>query len=147
MTSEKETIQTTETTMDTTIPQKYDRTLPKNQTGSNMIIMLTQISQLPEITPGSYIVALSTEGVVFGSCNISDNQQDNVPIVLWGKSSGTVVNGLLDNERATYQYISGTKIYDLTLTLRAHENKNDGFYVKDELLVALSYTTVLQNTV
>ena len=127
-----------------TLPQPYDRTIKSNLTGSNMIVMFLGIDKLPSIEENSYIVSVSDEGVVYGSCFIRENQKDNVPIAVWGTNPDTShKDGFLDSEKVNFQYITNGQVYDIDANIR-EKNRNNGTYIKDDVLVVLDFTTKLR---
>ena len=89
-------------------------------------------------------VSVSDEGVVYGSCFIRENQKNNIPIAVWGTNPDTPhKDGFLDSEKVNFQYITNGQVYDIDANIR-EKNRNNGTYIKDDVLVVLDFTTKLR---
>ncbi len=85
-------------------------------TGSNMTVMLTPalMSSLNATDENSYLVALSSEGVVIGSQMMFGLSQ--ITIAVWGDDTQTPEpDGAAANELISFQLVNGVDIYDVEM--------------------------------
>ena len=93
------------------LPSSYS-----GNTGSNMTVMLTPalMSSLNATDENSYLVALSSEGVVIGSQMMFGLSQ--ITIAVWGDDTQTPEpDGAAANELISFQLVNGVDIYDVEM--------------------------------
>ncbi len=91
------------------LPQEYT-----GNTASNMTVMLTPtfITSLNAQNEGAYMVALSSNGDVYGSATVYGLNQNTIAI--WGDDAQTSeLDGAQPNELITFQLVDGNLLYNL----------------------------------
>tara|TARA_Y100001954_G_scaffold148599_1_gene158072 strand:- start:1512 stop:7328 length:5817 start_codon:yes stop_codon:yes gene_type:complete len=91
-------------------------------TGSNMTIffLASAINSLPLSTDTSYILAISSSGIVVGSASLAleDLIGGQQSLAVWGDDSSTPeTDGALSGEEISFQLADGSSLYDLSVSL------------------------------
>ena len=90
-------------------------------TGSNMTIFFTAsaINSLPLSTDTSYILAISSSGIVVGSASLASEDLigGQQSLAVWGDDSSTPeTDGALSGEEISFQLADGSSLYDLSVS-------------------------------
>jgi hypothetical protein len=86
-------------------------------TGSNMTVLVqsSTFDNLPSFVDSSYIVALTSSGLIVGASYLS-NPFLQEAITIWGDDSLTPeIDGAISGENISFQLINGSELYDLNV--------------------------------